>query len=202
MNTRIERLHNESVNVLPSVSSERAELMTSFYRSLDPREHSVPVLRALALRHLLEQQSIHIGEDELIVGERGPRPKATPTYPELCCHTLEDLRILPTRGKTPFQVDESTRALYADTVIPFWDGRSMRDRVFAAMSPEWTAAFEAGVFTLLVAALYWRHANRWGAFAALVLGARLIYTVKERILAGLSRKLNNSSYSKRRTKWQ
>jgi len=105
------------------------------------------VRRALAFRHLLEQQSIHVGEDELIVGERGPRPKVTPTYPELCCHTLEDLRILPTRGKTPFQVDESTRALYADTVIPFWDGRSMRDRVFAAMSPEWTAAFEAGVFT-------------------------------------------------------
>ena len=147
MNKRIERLHNESVNALPSVSSERAELLTSFCRSLDPGEHSVAVCRALALRHLLEQQSIHIGEDELIVGERGPRPKATPTYPELCCHTLEDLHILPIRGKTPFQVDESTRALYADTIVPFWDGRSMRDRVFAAMSPEWTAAFEAGVFT-------------------------------------------------------
>ncbi len=147
MNKRIERLHNESVNTLPSVSSERAELLTSFYQSLDPGEHSVPVRRGLAFRHLLEQQTIHIGEDELIVGERGPRPKATPTYPELCCHTLDDLRILSTRGKTPFQVDESTRTLYADTVIPFWDGRSMRDRVFAAMSPEWTAAFEAGVFT-------------------------------------------------------
>ena len=147
MNKRIERLYNESVNALPSVSSERAELLTSFYESLDPREHSVPVRRALAFQHLLEQQSIHIGEDELIVGERGPGPKVTPTYPELCCHTLEDLRILPTRDKTPFQVDESTRALYADTVIPFWDGRSMRDRVFAAMSPEWAAAFEAGVFT-------------------------------------------------------
>ncbi|GAG09739.1 unnamed protein product, partial [marine sediment metagenome] len=147
MNTRIERLRSESISTFPLVSGERAELLTSFYRSLDPGEHSVPVRRALAFQHLLEQQSIHIGEDELIVGERGPRPKATPTYPELCCHTLDDLRILPTRGKTPFQVDESTRTLYADTVIPFWDGRSMRDRVFAAMSPEWTAAFEAGVFT-------------------------------------------------------
>jgi len=147
MNTRIERLRSESISALPLVSGERAELLTSFYRSLDPEEHSVPVCRALAFQHLLEQQSIHIGEDELIVGERGPGPKATPTYPELCSHTLEDLRILSTRGKTPFQVDESTRALYADTIIPFWGGQSMRDRVFAAMSPEWTAAFEAGVFT-------------------------------------------------------
>ena len=147
MNTRIERLRSECVNAPPSVSSERAELLTSFYQSLDSDKRSVPVQRALAFQHLLEHQRIHIGEGELIVGERGPGPKATSTYPELCCHTLEDLHILPTRGKTPFQVDEDTRALYADTVIPFWDGRSMRDRVFAAMSPEWTAAFEAGVFT-------------------------------------------------------
>ena len=147
MNTRIERLRSESVNALPSVSSERAELLTSFYQSLDTDKRSVPVQRALVFQHLLEHQRIHVGEDELIVGERGPGPRATPTYPELCCHTLDDLRILPTRGKTPFQVDEDTRSLYADTVIPFWEGRSMRDRVFAAMSPEWAAAFEAGVFT-------------------------------------------------------
>ena len=147
MNTRTERLRSECLNAVPSVSGERAELLTSFYQSLDSDKRSVPVQRALAFRHLLERQRIHIGEDELIVGERGPGPKATPTYPELCCHTLEDLYILPTRGKTPFQVDEGTRALYADIVIPFWDGRSMRDRVFAAMSPGWTAAFEAGVFT-------------------------------------------------------
>jgi pyruvate formate-lyase/glycerol dehydratase family glycyl radical enzyme len=147
MNTRIERLRSECVNALPSVSGERAELLTSFYQSLDSDKRSVPVQRALAFQHLLEHQRIHVGRDELIVGERGPGPRATPTYPELCCHTLEDLRILPTRGKTPFQVDEDTRALYTDTVIPFWDGRSMRDRVFAAMSPEWTAAFEGGVFT-------------------------------------------------------
>ena len=140
MNARIERLRSESVNALPSVSSERAELLTSFYRSLDSEKRSVPMQRALAFRHLLEHQSIHVGREELIVGERGPAPKATPTYPELCCHTLEDLHILPKRGKTPFRVDERTRALYADTVIPFWDGRSMRARVFDAMSPEWTVS--------------------------------------------------------------
>ncbi len=147
MNERIERLRRESVDTPPSVSGERAELLTSFYHSLGTESYSVPVQRALAFRYLLEHQSIHVGENELIVGERGPSPKATPTYPELCCHTLEDLRVLPIRGKTPFRVDEATRDLYAEDVIPFWAGRSMRDRVFTAMTPEWTAAFEAGVFT-------------------------------------------------------
>ena len=147
MNDRIERLRKESVDTPPSVSGERAELLTSFYRSLEAGSHSAPVQRALAFRHLLEHQPIHVGESELIVGERGPAPKATPTYPELCCHTLEDLRSLPSRGKTPFRVDEKIRTLYAEDVIPFWQGRSMRDRVFDAMPPAWKAAFEAGVFT-------------------------------------------------------
>jgi pyruvate formate-lyase/glycerol dehydratase family glycyl radical enzyme len=147
MNERIERLRNESVSAEPSVSGERAALLTSFYRSLKEESHSAPVRRALAFRYLLEHQSIHVGEDELIVGERGPAPKATPTYPELCCHTLEDLRALPSRGKTPFRVDEETMRLYAEDVIPFWEGRSMRGRVFDAMTPAWKAAFEAGVFT-------------------------------------------------------
>ncbi|MBN1858097.1 glycyl radical protein [Candidatus Bipolaricaulota bacterium] len=147
MNARIERLRGECLAALPSVSGERARLLTAFYKSLDPKAHPVPVQRALAFRYLAEHQSIHIGDGELIVGERGPHPKATPTYPELCCHTLDDLDVLPTRGKTPFRVDEAVHTLYADEVIPYWRDRSMRTHVFAAMSSEWKAAFDAGVFT-------------------------------------------------------
>jgi len=147
MNGRIERLRRECIETMPSVSGERARLLTAFYRELDTEATPVPTQRAQAFRFLLENQPIHIGDDELIIGERGPSPKSTPTYPELCCHTLDDLLVLRTRSKTPFLVDEETRALYEEAVIPFWGGRSMRDRVFEAMSPEWTAAFDAGVFT-------------------------------------------------------
>ncbi len=147
MNARIERLRQECLTTEPWVSGERARLLTAFYAATDGDDHPVPVRRALALRHLLEHLPIHIGNDELIVGERGEYPKATPTYPELCCHSLDDLEVLPTRGKTPFRVDEGVRRLYEETVIPFWRGRSMRERVFAAMSPEWMDAFDAGVLT-------------------------------------------------------
>ena len=88
-----------------------------------------------------------VGEGELIVGERGPAPKATPTYPEITCHSLADLDILDTRLKTSFRVDAATKKLYAKTVIPFWKGRSMRDRIMAVMTPEWKDAYEAGIFT-------------------------------------------------------
>ncbi len=148
MNERIERLRKRSVEATPLVSSERAELLTRFYRSDEAAAaSSPPVLRALALHYLLEHQTIWIGDDELIVGERGPAPKATSTYPELCCHSLQDLEILNDRARTPFSVDNAVRLLYEGTVIPYWENRSMRHQIFAMLAPAWHDAFDAAVFT-------------------------------------------------------
>lgn len=105
MTPRTETLRCRSLEARPTISSERAVLMTAFYREHELR-HSVPVTRGLALRHLAESQTIYIGEGELIVGERGPAPKMVPTFPELTCHSLEDLRILNSRPKTSYVVAE------------------------------------------------------------------------------------------------
>jgi formate C-acetyltransferase len=91
--------------------------------------------------------TICISEGELIVGERGPAPRATPTYPELCCHSLQDLSILSSRERTRCLVSDVSRRIYNEDIIPFWVGKTMREEVFAAMSEEWMNAFNAGVFT-------------------------------------------------------
>ncbi len=147
MNERTRRLRQVSVDTTPYISAERAELVTEFYAGDVPRRTSVPVCRALALKHILERKEIFIDHGELVVGERGPAPKATPTYPELCCHSIEDLRILSTRRKTRFDVSDDVRRVYEESIIPFWQGATMRERLFARMSKEWHAAFEGGVFT-------------------------------------------------------
>jgi len=146
MTERTARLRQASLDERPSISEERAVLLTDFYLANEGK-HSVPVMRALSFRHLCEHKTIWMGEDELIVGERGPRPKATPTYPELTCHSLEDLRILNSRPKTSYAVSDECRKVYAEKIIPYWRGRSMRDRLFEAMSGEWRAAYDAGLFT-------------------------------------------------------
>jgi len=146
MNQRIERLRQESLEARPRISSERAELVTAFYRENEGR-YSTPVMRALCLRHLCERKTIYLGKDELIVGERGPAPKAVPTYPELTCHSLEDLRILHSRPKTSYEVESRCLQAYETTVIPYWKGRSLREKIFAELPEEWKAADEAGVFT-------------------------------------------------------
>jgi formate C-acetyltransferase len=147
MNARVERLRRQSVETKPYISTERAELITEFYQGDLPQKVSVPVCRALAFKHLVEHRTIYIGDGELIVGERGPAPKATSTYPELCCHSLEDLQILNRRERTPFVADGQVLRTYEQELIPFWSGRTIRERLFGLMSKDWLEAFEAGVFT-------------------------------------------------------
>ncbi len=147
MTARVARLRRESLAAVPTLSAERALLMTEFYAGEGGRTESAALLRARALAHVLEHKAVHVGEGELIVGERGPWPKATPTYPEVCCHSLEDLDTLNSREKTRYLVDDQVRTAYRDRVIPFWQGRNIRDWLFPAMTPEWRAAYEAGVFT-------------------------------------------------------
>jgi len=146
MNDRTRQLRRQSLETPPSISGERARLVTEFYQANQGR-YSVPVMRARVFRHLCQHKTIYLGENELIVGERGPRPKSVPTFPELTCHSVEDLRILNSRPKTWYRVDDETVRLYEEKVIPYWRGRSLRDRMFEELPREWKDAYEAGIFT-------------------------------------------------------
>jgi len=147
MNERIKKLRQQSLEARPTISAERAKLLTDFYKTLEARNGSPAMRHALAFKHIMGHKSVVFNDGELIVGERGPAPKATPTYPEVCIHSLQDLRYLNDRKKTAFASDDETRRLYAEEIIPFWQGRSQRERIFAEMTPEWIDAYEAGVFT-------------------------------------------------------
>jgi pyruvate formate-lyase/glycerol dehydratase family glycyl radical enzyme len=146
MTGRTARLRQVSLDARCAISHERAVLMTDFYQANEGK-FSAPVMRARSYDHLCRHKAIYLGEGELIVGERGPRPKAVPTYPELTCHSLEDLRILDSRPKTSYAVCPECMKVYQERIIPYWRGRSMRDRIFQAMAPEWLEAYEAGIFT-------------------------------------------------------
>ena len=144
---RIQQLREQSLNAVNRISAERALLMTEFYKNHVAFGDSIPVQRAKSLEYILSNKFIYINDMELIVGERGPAPKATPTYPEITVHSLQDLEILNSREKVWFRVDEETKKAFADTIIPFWTGRSNRDRMMEAMTEEWKDAYAAGIFT-------------------------------------------------------
>jgi formate C-acetyltransferase len=147
LNERIVKLRTQSREAIPYISLERALLLTNFYKDGAIHKFSAPVAKAKAFKHLMENKKICINDGELIVGERGPEPKATPTYPEVCCHTLNDLEILNAREKISFKISEETRQAVKDILIPFWKGKSVRDKIFSQVEKEWIDAYEAGIFT-------------------------------------------------------
>ena len=147
MTDRIKKLRDQSLKAVNRISAERALLVTEFYKTGIGLGLSVPMMRARTFEYILGNKSVCINEGELIVGERGPAPKACPTYPEICLHTTDDLRILDSREKVSFRVDGDTLRAYSEVIIPFWKGRSNRDRIMNTMTSEWLAAYKAGVFT-------------------------------------------------------
>jgi len=147
MNKRIKSLREQSLNAEASISLERAELLTDFYKRGKPNKNSVPVKRAKVFNYLLANKELCINEGELIVGERGPAPKATPTYPELCTHSLGDFEILNSREKVPFKVADELKQIQQEKIIPFWDGKSIRNKILNTMSSDWKNTYDAGIFT-------------------------------------------------------
>jgi formate C-acetyltransferase len=147
LNQRINSLREKSLKAVESITAERALLVTEFYSSPEVKGLSAPVLRAKNLEYILANKELYFDAEELITGERGPGPKITPTYPEICLHSMEDLEILDSRPKVSFKVSEAVKQAYHDIIIPFWKGNSNREKIMNAMSDEWKLAYECGIFT-------------------------------------------------------
>jgi len=146
MNERIKRLRQENFDTPTTLSIERALIETEFYKKYYGTMPT-PVLRAKNFYEICKKKTIYIGKDELIVGERGPVPKAVPTFPELTCHSVEDLHTLDTRELQSYHISQEDIDTYEREVIPYWSGKTQRERIFNHVSKEWEEAYHAGVFT-------------------------------------------------------
>ena len=146
MNDRIRRLRQESETTEPRLCMERALLVTEAYKEHEGRV-SITQLRALTFKNIMENKTLQIGEGELIVGEKGSGPQSAPSFPEICCHTLEDMKVMNERDLIYFRVREEDFEAQEKTIIPFWKDRAIRDRLLSAMTPEWKRCYLAGIFT-------------------------------------------------------
>ena len=146
MNERIKRLRQQNFDTPTTLSIERALIETAFYKA---NYGTMPIaeLRARNFYEICKKKTIYIGEDELIVGERGPLPKAVPTFPELTCHSVEDLHTLNERELQRYTISQEDIDTYEREVIPYWKGKTQRERIFNHVSKAWEEAYHAGVFT-------------------------------------------------------
>lgn len=146
MNERIRRLREQSENTPPRLYLERADLETDVYIKYEGTV-SVPELRALTLKHVMENKTLCINDGELIVGEKGDGPQSAPTFPELCCHTMEDMQVMNDRELISFKVSQADLKLQKEKIIPYWQNRSIRHKILESVTPKWKACYESGIFT-------------------------------------------------------
>lgn len=146
MNERIKKLRTQSETTVPKIFMERALLMTDAYKKYEGSV-SIPEMRALSMKEIFSRKTITIEDGELIVGDKGAGPQSTPTFPELCCHTLEDMHVMNDRELICFKVSEEDLKEQEEIIIPYWEKRSIRHKIINSMTDEWRDCYGAGIFT-------------------------------------------------------
>ena len=144
---RIKRLRQISTKMCePCVSMERAVLLTECYKKYEGKV-SAPDLRGLAFKYIMEHRTLYLERGSIIVGEKGHKPWAAPTFPELCCHTLEDFDNMNQREKVYFRVSDEDKRIQQEVIIPYWKDRAMMSKINQLLPKEWHDLFQAGLFT-------------------------------------------------------
>ena len=146
MNDRVKKLREQSLNTVPRLSLERALLVTEAYESYEGRV-STPELRAHALYNIMKKKKLCINPGELIVGEKGETLQTAPTFPELLCHTVDDMITMDARELISFKVNPKDYSTQEEKIRPFWESRCMRKKITAAVSDSWLDSYNAGIFT-------------------------------------------------------
>jgi formate C-acetyltransferase len=142
---RVQKKLAAFVNIQPEVCVERALLVTKAYQETEGLP--VYVRRAHALETILDNMTIFIGDDELIVGNQCSKPRSSPIFPEFSCGWIEpELDTMAHRDGDAFQISEENKAALR-AIFPYWKGKTNNELATNLMPPECLEAMMAGVYT-------------------------------------------------------
>lgn len=146
MTSRSKRLKQHMLESEPTISSERAVLFTDYVK-----EHwsDSSILRnARAFAHVLDNMTIRIEPEELIVGNMGPTPRSCQVFPEYSWKWIEDeLDRFAKRRTEKFVIGEKDKQNLRE-VFKFWRGKSTAELAGLVIPAESTKASKAGLFTI------------------------------------------------------
>jgi formate C-acetyltransferase len=135
LSKRIQEHKRVLVNIVkPIVCTERARHYTDAYRL--HMDKPVAVRRALALALHLQEKTIWIKNDELIVGNQASELRAAPLFPEYTVTWIEqEIDDLASRPDGGFAVSEADKQMIHE-LCPFWHGLTVHDRSHGLFTEE------------------------------------------------------------------
>lgn len=125
-NARIRRLRAATLT-RPAVCTERARIWTASFRATEGQPAALR--RARAFSDLLDQMTVRIYPDELVVGRPTSQVRGGSISPELQCGwILDELDLLSTRDTDPFMPLTQAQKDDLRAVVPYWQDRCLRAR--------------------------------------------------------------------------
>ena len=142
---RLQRLKEKILNARPEIHAQRALLVTQAYRETEDQPPEMK--RAHAMEKIFCEGSVLIKNDELIIGCKTPTPLGSPLYPEFNCEWIKnEIDTLPDRFETSFYVSEEAKKIIKEEVIPFWDKKTVYDRIVENVPENSLQAVDEGLF--------------------------------------------------------
>lgn len=132
---RIHSLKEKTVSSVRYLSTGQAGIITRVYR--ENERSAIPLKRALSLAASLDEISIVIDPEEIIVGNRTPEIRAGVVFPEAGISWLvNEIRTLSVREQDPFFVRQEDIDFFFNEIEPFWRGKTLEENIYSSIGPE------------------------------------------------------------------
>ena len=146
MNERIARLRAKNLTQQPEICSERAQIVTRAYEKY--KDLPPLLLRAKTFEAIMQEMTIWIADDELIVGNQAKMAKGAPVYPEFSVDwIIKELDSFSTRTSSRFLLSEENKAVLRE-LLPKWQGRTTKDRALSIIPEAAKEAMASQAFLL------------------------------------------------------
>jgi pyruvate formate-lyase/glycerol dehydratase family glycyl radical enzyme len=151
--SRVERLRQRIIDANQEVCVERARYLTESMK-LHWEKH--PLTRmSLALEHILNNISVIIRDDELVVGCRTSKLKGAPLFPENKSRWIEgDLENFDVRVLQRALITAEEKKELAEKILPFWEGKTVENRLEALLPEDISTDMDKYIFTMMLEITY------------------------------------------------
>ena len=151
--SRVKTLRDRIINAPQEVCVERALLLT---RAMKENWDRHPLTRmSMALEHILNNMSVIIRDDELVVGCRSSKLKGAPLFPENKSKWVEgDLDNFDTRVLQCALIRDEEKETLRSEILPFWRGKTVEDRLEGLLPEDVAADMDKYIFTMMLEITY------------------------------------------------
>lgn len=143
MTGRLSGYRERILKTKPTICTERASFYTEAYKKHSDK--SVILKRAHALKDTLEQMSIRIEPEELIVGNHSSAIYAAPIFPEYAVEWIgKELDDFENRIGDAFYPDNKTKQALLE-ICEYWENKTTLDKGRALLTEELLEIHESGI---------------------------------------------------------